>query len=189
MFVHWQPRRHGPDFHLREAQFICDSGVSVFLACKSYPATQKWHWLSEWWGMLIFFSQVDVNFCKLRKHRPAHLTFSGDQSHHPKSRTVCNFVYYRRCVKLHELGFQSLNSIELWSDPKSEFSGTKSLDPDPWESQICLLGGTMQPDEHAHISKGKSFFSECNGMYSLYMLPPCPSWPCHGKHIDIHIIA
>ncbi len=35
---------------------------------------------------------------------------------------------------------QSLSSIGLWSDPKSEFSGTKSPDPDPLESQICLLG-------------------------------------------------
>ncbi len=26
------------------------------------------------------------------------------------------------------------------SDPKSEFSGTESPDPDPWESQKCLLG-------------------------------------------------
>ncbi len=28
----------------------------------------------------------------------------------------------------------------LWLDPKSEFSGTESPDPDPRESQICLLG-------------------------------------------------
>ncbi len=35
---------------------------------------------------------------------------------------------------------QSLSSIGLWSDIKSEFSGTESPDPDPRESQICLLG-------------------------------------------------
>ena len=35
---------------------------------------------------------------------------------------------------------QSTSSIRLLSDPKSEFSGTKSLDPDSQESQICLLG-------------------------------------------------
>ena len=28
----------------------------------------------------------------------------------------------------------------LWSDSKSGFSETKSTDPDPWESQKCLLG-------------------------------------------------
>ncbi len=27
-----------------------------------------------------------------------------------------------------------------WSDPKSEFSGTEGPDPDPRESQKCLLG-------------------------------------------------
>ncbi len=43
----------------------------------------------------------------------------------------------RRCVKL---GLQSLSSIGLWSDPKYEFSGTESPDPDPRESQICLRG-------------------------------------------------
>ncbi len=35
---------------------------------------------------------------------------------------------------------QSPSSIEIWPDPKSEFSWTESLDPDPQESQICLLG-------------------------------------------------
>ncbi len=35
---------------------------------------------------------------------------------------------------------QSLRYIGLWSDPKSEFSGTESPDPDPLESQKCLLG-------------------------------------------------
>ena len=37
---------------------------------------------------------------------------------------------------------QGPSSIGLWSDPKSEFSGTKSPDPDPRESQICLLGAS-----------------------------------------------
>ncbi len=36
---------------------------------------------------------------------------------------------------------QSPSSIGFWSHPKSESSGTKSPDPDPRESQICLLGG------------------------------------------------
>ncbi len=35
---------------------------------------------------------------------------------------------------------QSPSSIGFWSDPKSEFSGNESPDPDPRESQICLLG-------------------------------------------------
>ena len=35
---------------------------------------------------------------------------------------------------------QSPSSIGLYTDPKSEFSGTESSDPDPRESQICLLG-------------------------------------------------
>ena len=30
--------------------------------------------------------------------------------------------------------------VGLWSDSKSGFSETKSPDPDPWESQKCLLG-------------------------------------------------
>ncbi len=34
---------------------------------------------------------------------------------------------------------QILSSIGLWSEPKSELSGTKSPDPDPRESQICIL--------------------------------------------------
>ncbi len=41
------------------------------------------------------------------------------------------------------LGFQFsiLGDTPNWeSDPKSEFSGTESLYPDPCESQICLLG-------------------------------------------------
>ncbi len=40
---------------------------------------------------------------------------------------------------------QSLSSLGLWSDPKSEFSGTESLDPDPQESRKCLLGSVMEP--------------------------------------------
>ena len=48
------------------------------------------------------------------------------------------FFCTRRCVKL---GPQSPSSIEFWSDPKFEFSGTESLNPDPRESQIWLLGG------------------------------------------------
>ncbi len=39
---------------------------------------------------------------------------------------------------------QSPSSIGFWSDPKSEFSGTKSPDPDPQESQICILGYTYK---------------------------------------------
>ena len=41
---------------------------------------------------------------------------------------------------------KSPSSILLWSDPKSEFSGTESPDPDPWESQICLLGSLRSED-------------------------------------------
>ena len=57
----------------------------------------------------------------------------------PSSFETLGFQFFctGRCVKL---GLQSPSSIELWSDPKFEFSGTKSPDPDPRESQICLLG-------------------------------------------------
>ena len=47
------------------------------------------------------------------------------------------FFCTRRCEKL---GLQSPSSVGFWSDPKSEFSRTESPDPDPRESQICLLG-------------------------------------------------
>ncbi len=41
---------------------------------------------------------------------------------------------------------QNLSSTGLWSDPKLEFSGTKS-DPDPQECQICLLGSHSEKDQ------------------------------------------
>ncbi len=49
---------------------------------------------------------------------------------------------------------QSPSSIGLWLDPKFEFSGTKSPDPDPGESQIYLLGWVVyatNPMECLHV--------------------------------------
>ena len=42
-------------------------------------------------------------------------------------------------------GSQTKSSSSFWirSDPNSEFSGTKSPDPDPQEPQTCLLGGSL----------------------------------------------
>ena len=50
---------------------------------------------------------------------------------------VHSFFCTRRYVKL---GLQSPSSLELWSDAKFEFSETECPDPDPRESQICLMG-------------------------------------------------
>ena len=39
---------------------------------------------------------------------------------------------------------QSPILIGLWSDQQSESPGTESPDPDPQESQICLLGNSYR---------------------------------------------
>ncbi len=52
-----------------------------------------------------------------------------------------------------------------WSDPKSEFSGTESPDPDPRESQKCLLGSEM----------ANSLVNFFHGQKAIHKNPPCIS--------------
>ncbi len=57
---------------------------------------------------------------------------------------VCWFLANTNCDLVNIyclcLQFETGTLVGPWSDPKSEFSGTESPDPDPQESQKCLLG-------------------------------------------------
>ena len=72
---------------------------------------------------------LHAGYCTFCGSRPPGFETLGSQ-----------FFCTRRCVKL---GLQSPSSVGFWSNPKSEFSGTESPDPDPRESQICLLGSLL----------------------------------------------
>ena len=58
--------------------------------------------------------------------------------------------------------------IGLWSESKSEFSGTGSPDPDPRESQICLLGA-LSPHPRTQIYSLDKF------LYNILILIQRPS--------------
>ena len=54
--------------------------------------------------------------------------------------------YFSKAGLTPGLQFETGTLVGPWSDPKSEFSGTESPDPDPRESQKCLLGkGSAMP--------------------------------------------
>ncbi len=65
-----------------------------------------------------------------------------------------------------------------WSDPKSEFSGIESPDPDPRESQKSLLGAVIYGTMHYHstpsllmVSKMEIIGLNLLVFYSLASLP------------------
>ena len=74
-------------------------------------------------------------------------TLPADQTIHNPEDIVWTFTH-KEPSSFETLGSQFLSPpvpmhgglIGLRSDTKSEFSGTESPDPDPRESQICLLG-------------------------------------------------